>query len=114
MQQVLELGEILFDRIKLGTVGRKIQDPRAHRLDGFAHAGDLVGLLVVEDDGVPGSQHRDEVVGDVAAEAGAIGGAIDETERAQAGGTQSGGDGGRFVMMGWTPPDGIDVPGWWC
>ncbi len=44
--------------------------------------GDLVGLQVVEDDGVPGSQHRDEAIGDVAAEAGAVRRGIDETERA--------------------------------
>ncbi len=62
----------------------------------------------------PQSQHRDEAVGDVVAKALAIGGAIREVEGAQARGAQSGGDGGRFVMMGWTPPDGIDVPGWWC
>lgn len=57
-----------------------------------------MSLQVVEDDGVPGSQHRDEAVGDVAAEAGAVGGAIDETERAQAGAAQGGCDGGSFVV----------------
>jgi hypothetical protein len=72
-----------------------------------------VSLQVVEDHGVAGPQHRDEAVGDVVAKALAIGGAIREVEGAQAGGAQSGGDSSRLIMMGWTPPDGIDVPGWW-
>ena len=70
----------------------------AGRLDPLAHAADLVSLQVVEDHDVAGPQYRDKAVGDVVAKALAIGGAIREVEGAQAGGAQSGGESGRFVM----------------
>ncbi|KNY19411.1 hypothetical protein AKJ13_27900 [Methylobacterium sp. ARG-1] len=57
-----------------------------------------MGLQVVEDHGVAGLQHWDEGVGDVAAEALAVRGAIHEAERAQALGAQCRGDGRGLVM----------------
>ncbi|RIA78639.1 hypothetical protein C1645_842790, partial [Glomus cerebriforme] len=75
-QQMLQLSEDLLDGVEVGTVGRK----------------------VVEDYGVAGAQHRDEAVFDVAAEARTVGGAIDEAERAQAGGAQRRGDGRGLVV----------------
>lgn len=90
---MLQLGEDLLNGIELRTVGWKVEDPRIRRLDRLTHANDLVALQIVEDHGVAGSQHWDEAVGDVTAEAGAVGSAIHEAERTQIGGAQRRGDG---------------------
>lgn len=73
-----------------------------------------VHLQGVEDDGVTGLERGHKRVGDVGPEACAVGGAVEQGSGAQAIAAQGGGDRGGLVVMGWTPPDGIDVPGWWC
>lgn len=97
-QLCFQLGENLFDWVELGAVGRRVEQPRAGRLDLLADVADLVSLQVVEDRSVAGPQDWDEVVGDVVAKALAVCGAIREVESTRASGAQSGGDGRRFVM----------------
>ena len=59
-------------------------------------------------------QHGHQGVGDIGPEALAVGGPVEQGRGRHPAGAQDGRDGGRLPMMGWTPPDGIDVPEWWC
>ncbi len=108
-EQSLQLGEDLLDRIEVRAVGRKVEQLGPDRLDGLGHARHLVGLQVVEDDGVARSEHGHERVVDVGSEACAVGGSVAQGGGTQAITAQGGADGGGLVLMGWTPPDGIDV-----
>jgi hypothetical protein len=65
---------------------------------GLTHAGHLVGLQVVENDGVAGLQHRNQGIGEVAADAFAVRGSIEQGGGNQTRGAQGGGDGGRLVV----------------
>lgn len=49
-QQGLELGEGQFDGVRVGRVGRRVDEPGAGRIDRLAHALDLVGGEIVHDD----------------------------------------------------------------
>ena len=109
----LQLGEDLLDRVEVRRVGWKVEQLGAHRLDGLAHAGHLVSAEVVHDHRVAPLQHGHQGVGDVGPEALAVGGSVEQGGGDHPAGAQGGRDGGRPPMMGWTPPDGIDVPGWW-
>lgn len=53
---------------------------------------------MVEDDRIAGPQHWGQGIGDVGLDASAVRRAIGQIERAQAGGTQRGGDSGRLVV----------------
>jgi len=50
----LELGEGIFDRVEVGTVGRQVKQGGAARLDGTPDAGDLVGRQIVHDHDIAG------------------------------------------------------------
>ena len=67
--QVLELGEDLFDRIEVGTVGRQEQQPRTDAADRVADGGALVARQVVHDDNVAGRERRHEALLDIVGEA---------------------------------------------
>src|SRR3954447_7348273 len=77
-QQRLELGKGLFDWVEVRRVEREGEQPRAGRLDGIPHAGDLVGTEVVQDHRVARLQDRNQDVRDIGPEAVAVGGSVEE------------------------------------
>src|SRR5689334_503823 len=113
-QHRLQFGEHLFDRIEVGAVWREIEQLRAHPLDGLAHACDPVGRKVVHDDHIPPVQRRREELLHVSEEGSSVHGAIQHQWRGQTILTEGGHKSRGLPMMGWTPPDGISVPGWCC
>jgi len=54
----LELGEGVFDRVEVGTVGRQVEKFGVLSLDRIPDAGDLVGGQVVHDDDIAWLQSR--------------------------------------------------------
>lgn len=113
-EEGFHFSEGLLDGVEVWTVGRKVKHPCAHRLDGLAHPGDLVSVEIVEDDGVAGLEHRGQSVGDVGSEPHTVRRSVEDGLGDQSRGPQGGSDCVGLVVMGWTPPDGIDVPEWWC
>ena len=113
-QQRFQLGECHFDRIEIGAVGRQESKRRAGRLDRLAHAGDLVRAEIVQDHQIARPQGRHQDLLDERQERGAIDRAVEHAGRADAITAQGRDDGGGLPVMGWTPPDGINVPGWCC
>jgi len=111
---VLELGEELLDRVEVGAVGRQEEEMGADRPDGAAGGLSLVACEVVEDDDVAFGEGRPENLLDVEGEELAVDRAVDDPGCVDAIASQGGDEGERLPMMGWTPPDGIDVPRWWC
>ena len=76
-EERLELGERLFDRIEVGTVGRQKPDLRA---DGFNRGADLwlfVHHEVIEDDDIAGSERRHQDLFDVGEKADIVDRAIE-------------------------------------
>ena len=71
-QECLELGEELLDRVEVWRIGRQAEQPGAARLDGRAHACDLVRAEIVQDDDVAGPQRRCEHLLDIGAEPFAV------------------------------------------
>jgi len=69
---VLELGEDLFDRIEVGTVGRQEQKACAPGPDRSPDGGSLVAGQVVEDDDVAGREGGTELFLDPCGEASGI------------------------------------------
>lgn len=69
---------------------------------------------VVHDDQVAGFQIRNEDLTDIGLEGGAVDRAIENVGRSETLEAQAGNQGRGLPVMGWTPPDGIDVPRWWC
>ena len=55
----------VLDRVEVGTVGRKVEQPRSRRLDRHAHPRSLVAGQVVHDDDVAGRQFRHEPLVDI-------------------------------------------------
>ena len=94
----LELCEGLLDRVEIRTVGRKVEQPAPRGLDRVLHAGHLVGWQVVHDDDVVRLQHRDEGLGDIAAEARAVRGSIKQRGGAQPARAQGDSDGRGLLM----------------
>jgi hypothetical protein len=47
-----ELGEGVFDRIEVGTVGRQVKQSGAARFDDIPDTGDLMGRQIVHDDDI--------------------------------------------------------------
>ena len=77
-EERLELGERLFDRIEVGTVGRQKPDLRA---DGFNRGADLrlfVDHEVIEDDDIAGSERRRQDLVDVGEKADIVDRAIED------------------------------------
>jgi hypothetical protein len=59
-KEAFELGEDLLDRIEVGRVFGKKQEPSAHGLNGVSHGFSFMGAKIVEDDNVVGFERRDE------------------------------------------------------
>lgn len=97
-EQSLQLGEDLLGGIEVRAGGREVEQSRPGSLDDLAHTHHLVGLQVVEDDGVAGSEYRHERVSDVGSEACAVGGSVEQGGGTQAIAAQGGRDGGGLVM----------------
>ncbi len=51
---------------------------------------------------------------DIGLEGLAVDRAVEDHRGDEAGEAQPSHEGRRLPVMGWTPPDGIDVPEWWC
>ena len=71
-EQVLELGEDLFDRVEVGAVGRQEQEACADAADSRTHSGLLVARQVVHDDDVTWRERGYEALLDVIGEALAV------------------------------------------
>ena len=97
-----------------GLVGRQIEDGGAGRGDGLLDAIDLVGGEIVHHHDVAGRQRRSQHLLDVGPEGGAGHRPVEDERGDHAALPQAGDEGRGLPMMGWTPPDGIDVPRWWC
>lgn len=65
----LELGEGIFDRIEIGTVGRQIVEFGAAGLNGKPDARDLVGGQIVHNDDIAWAQYGDQHLLDPSQEA---------------------------------------------
>ena len=55
-EALLDLGEGQRDRVEVGGIGREEEEATAHRLDGGARVGALVGTQVVQDDDLARAQ----------------------------------------------------------
>ncbi len=84
--------------MEIRAVGRQVHEPGSRGLDRVLYARDLVGRQVVHDDEVARLQHRDQGLGDEAAEAPAVGRAVKKRGGTQPAGAQNGCDGGGFVV----------------
>jgi hypothetical protein len=80
-QQRLELGEGVLDGIEVGTVGRKVWQPRAGRFDGGANAGPLVTGEIVHDDDVAGRQRGNQNLIDISLKPSTVDGAVEHHGR---------------------------------
>src|SRR5581483_12496781 len=67
-QQLLELGERLFDRIEIGTIGRQKHQVGATGLDRLAYAGDLVAAEIVGQHDLAWREGRRQELLDIGAE----------------------------------------------
>lgn len=70
--QVLELGEDLLDRIKIGAVWRQEQEPGAGATDRRADGGSFVTAQIVHDDDVAGREGGHQELLDILSEAPAV------------------------------------------
>jgi len=59
-EERLQFGERHFDRIEVGTVGRKKAEMRTSLLNGHTHLGLLVGGEIVEHDNIAPAQRGDK------------------------------------------------------
>lgn len=113
-QERLQLREGHFDGIEVWAVGWKVEQRRAGRLDHLAHLRPFVAGEIVHDHDVALRQFGDEHLADIGLEGVAVDRTIDDEGRDEAPERERADEGRRFPMMGWTPPDGIDVPEWRC
>ena len=97
-QEVLELGEDLFDRIEVGTVGRQIDQLGAFGFDRFFDAGDLVAGQVIEDDDVALVEGWCQHLPGPGLEGGAVDGAIEDAGRGDPVMPEGGQEGCRFPV----------------
>ncbi len=79
-----ELGEALFNRVKIGRIGGQEAQRGARPLDGCPPGGPLVAAEIVQDDDIAGSQSGEEALFHIGEEAGAIDRAIADTGGGQA------------------------------
>jgi len=110
--------------VEIRAVGRQIEDRGIGRGDRLADAGERVGRQVVEHHDVTGRERRRQELLDIGAK-GRTGpmrgcgdpaphsGPVEHQRRDDAGLPEPGDEGRGAPVMGWTPPDGIDVPWWW-
>lgn len=94
-EEPLELGERLFDRIDVGTIGRQVDEPRADLLDRRAYVGDFVHREIVHHDDVARVQRRHELLLDMGDEQRTV----DGGQRREAARTECG-DEGRLLQWG--------------
>ena len=64
-QQCFEFCEDLLDRIEVGAVGRKEEEPCTCGTDGFPHGLSFVASEIVDDDDVAGLECRHEKLFDM-------------------------------------------------
>lgn len=76
-----ELGEGVLDRVEVGTIGRKIQERSAGRLDQLAYAWPFVAGEIVHDDDGAIWKLRDQHLFDIGLEGIAVDGAIEHPGR---------------------------------
>lgn len=79
-----ELGEELFDRVEIWTVGRKVDQNCTPSFDGFSHAGNLVNGDIVHEHDVTSFQGWSEYLFDVGAERLAVHRAFEHERRRHA------------------------------
>lgn len=74
----------------------------------------FVRAEIVHDDYIPRLEGRRENLLDVEEKSLAVDRSVDQPRRVDAIAAQRGQEGHGLPVMGWTPPDGIDVPEWRC
>jgi hypothetical protein len=94
----LQLGERLFDRIKIGAVDRQITQRRAGSLDRLSNAGDFVGWQIVHHDDVAPTQGRREKMFDIGEEARAVHRPVEDARRGDLIATQRADEGRRHPV----------------
>ncbi len=82
-EERLQFRERLFDRIEVGTIGRKKSQERTRLLNRDAHLGLLVAGEIVEHDDITGAQRGDQDVLDVGAEGGVVDRSVEHGRRGQ-------------------------------
>ena len=80
---VLDLGEGLLDRIKVGGIFRQEPQSGANRPDGIADGLGFVRAEIVEDDDVVGLEGWDQLLADIGEEAFAIDGTVEDAGRSE-------------------------------
>jgi hypothetical protein len=103
-----------FDRVEVRAVGRKVEKPGAGSLDCAADVRPLMAAEVVHHDHVAGRELGHEHLVHISLERVAVDRTVENHGRDDAGEAQARHEGSGLPVMGWTPPDGIDVPKWWC
>ncbi len=103
-QQGLEFGEHHLDRIEIGAVRRQEEQMGAGIADGVACRLALVAAKIVEDDDIAGIEGWCQALLDPGGEGNSVDRAIEHEGRDDAVVAQSGEEGQRLPMMGWTPP----------
>lgn len=93
-----ELGEGIFDRIEVGTVGRQVAQLGACGFDRFADAGDLVACKVIHHHDIARLKDRDDELFDISAKAFPIHRSVQHTGRGDLAEPQCGNEGRRFPM----------------
>jgi hypothetical protein len=94
----LELGEGVFDRVEVGTVGRQVKQGGAARFDDIPDTGDLMGRQIVHDDDIAWPQGRSQHLLAPGEEDFAIHRLVDEHRRDHAGKGQSADEGDGLPM----------------
>jgi hypothetical protein len=97
-QQRLELGEHMFDRIEVLTVGRQEEQLGAGCADRSTHRGSFVAAEIVDHHDVASAQGRRQELRDVGQEAEAVDRPVEHTGRGDPVASQSGDEGQRLPM----------------
>lgn len=97
-QKRFELGEDLFDRVEIGTVGREEQQPRALGPDRGPDGRPLVAGEVVHDDDVARPQRRAELLLDPCGEGRCVDRLIEDVGRIDPVAAQRGNEGHRLPV----------------
>ena len=95
-QQVLQLGEDLFDRVQVGGVFGQEEELGAGRANGLAHRSSLMTSEIVQNDNVARSQGWDENLVDIEPERLAVDGTGEQPWRIDAVVPESGEEGHRL------------------
>jgi len=97
-EERFQFGERHFDRIEVGTIGRKKAQLRARLLNGRAHLGLLVDREIIEHDDIASAQRGHEHLLDVGAERGVVDRPVEHGGCGQLRGAQGRDDGVRLPM----------------